>query len=144
MSLAIDIDCCQYRTPNRHLSISTSVDQNGRVMARSADPDVIFLQALADPVRLAIVRELAASPEICACDFTTVGGVSQPTVSHHLKVLREAGVVTGDRRGSWIFYRLAPNAAERLARIARGMVPGGLFSEDDLRRPRDVPVAPGA
>lgn len=105
-------------------------------MARTDDPDVLFLQALADPVRLAIVRELAASPEVCACDFTTIAEVRQPTVSHHLRVLREAGVVVGDRRGSWIFYQLAPNAAERLGRIARGLVPGGLISEADLRASR--------
>lgn len=105
-------------------------------MTRSTDPDVLFLQALADPVRLAIVRELAASPEVCACDFTTVAEVRQPTVSHHLRVLREAGVVTGERRGSWIFYRLAPDAAERLGRIARGLVAGGLVTEADLRATR--------
>lgn len=117
-----------------------SIEHNGRVMARTSDPDVLFLQALADPVRLAIVRELAASPEVCACDFTTIAEVRQPTVSHHLRVLREAGVVVGDRRGSWIFYRLAPNAAERLGRIARGLVPGGLVSPDELLATRRSPA----
>lgn len=101
-------------------------------MRRSRDPDIAFLSALADPVRLAIVRELATTPEVCACEFTGVGEVSQPTVSHHLKVLRGAGVVIGERRGSWIFYRLAPDAAERLGRIARGLVPGGLIRPEDL------------
>jgi DNA-binding transcriptional ArsR family regulator len=106
-------------------------------MARTArtttqDPDVRLLSALADPTRLAIVRELAQSSETCACDFTAACDVGQPTVSHHLRVLREAGVVTSERRGQWIYYRLAPDVAVRLATIARGMVPGGLIPVSDL------------
>jgi ArsR family transcriptional regulator, arsenate/arsenite/antimonite-responsive transcriptional repressor len=96
------------------------------------DPEIRLLSALADPTRLAIVRELAATNETCACDFTATCDVGQPTVSHHLKVLREAGVVTSERRGQWIYYRLAPDVAERLAIIARGMVPGGLIPASDL------------
>jgi len=82
------------------------------------DPDVRLLQALADPTRLAIVRELAGSTSVCACDFTDCCGVSQPTVSHHLRILREAGVIESERRGTWIFYRLVPSAAERLRSLA--------------------------
>ena len=108
-----------------------------RGMARTSrttapDPDVRLLSALADPTRLAIVRELAATSETCACDFTAACDVGQPTVSHHLRVLREAGVVTSERRGQWIYYRLAPDVAVRLATIARGMVPGGLIAASDL------------
>jgi DNA-binding transcriptional ArsR family regulator len=101
------------------------------------DPDVRLLAALADPTRLAIVRELAATTETCACDFTAIGDVGQPTISHHLRVLREAGIVMSERRGQWIWYRLAPDVAVRLASIARGMIPGGLISASDLvaRRP---------
>ena len=88
--------------------------------------------ALADPTRLAIVRQLANGSETCACDFTATCDVGQPTVSHHLRVLREAGVVTSDRRGQWIFYRLSPDTAERLGAIARGLVPGGLVTIADL------------
>jgi ArsR family transcriptional regulator len=113
--------------------------------ALSLDPDVRLLAALADPTRLAIVRELAAQSDVCACDFTSCCDVGQPTVSHHLKVLREAGVVTSERRGSWIYYRLRPDVAERLAGIARGLVPGGLIPVADLvaRRPagRAAPTA---
>jgi ArsR family transcriptional regulator len=82
------------------------------------DPDVGLFQALADPTRLAIVRELAGSPEVCACDFTSCCDVRQPTVSHHLRVLREAGVVESERRGTWIYYRLAPAVALRLRMVA--------------------------
>ena len=96
------------------------------------DPEIRLLAALADPTRLAIVRELAASNETCACDFTATCDVGQPTVSHHLRVLREAGIVTSERRGQWIFYRLAPDTAQRLGAIARDLVPGGLISVGDL------------
>jgi len=105
-------------------------------MARSTDPDVRLLAALADPVRLSIVRQLAACDGICACDFTDVADVSQPTVSHHLRVLREAGVVTSERRGSWIYYRLAPAAIGRLGAIARELVPGDFVPASDLLRAR--------
>jgi DNA-binding transcriptional ArsR family regulator len=109
-------------------------------MKKSLDPDVRFLQALADPTRLAIVRQLGSQPEVCACDFTSCCDVGQPTVSHHLRVLREAGVVVSERRGSWIFYRLAPDVAEKLAGIARGLVPGGLIPVGDITRRRVTPT----
>lgn len=109
---------------------------------RSVDPDVRLLAALADPVRLSIVRQLAACDGICACDFTEASDVSQPTISHHLKVLREAGVVESERSGSWIFYRLAPAAIGRLGALARSLVPGDFVPASDLvrrGRPRPVP-----
>jgi ArsR family transcriptional regulator len=89
-----------------------------RTKSAPFDPDIRLLQALADPTRLAIVRELAGAAEVCACDLTICCDVRQPTVSHHLKVLREAGVVESERRGTWIYYRLAPAAAERLQSLA--------------------------
>lgn len=84
---------------------------------RSADPDVVLLSALADPVRLSIVRQLAATTDVCACDFTECCTVSQPTVSHHLKVLREAGVVVSERQGTNIVYSLSPDFVARWAGI---------------------------
>ncbi len=105
-----------------------------QAMVRSLDPDVRLLQALADPTRLAIVRQLSGDGETCACDFTACCDVRQPTVSHHLRVLREAGLIVGERRGTWIWYRLASDAAERLGAIARGMVRGGLIPATELRR----------
>jgi len=64
--------------------------------------------ALADPVRLRILSILASSSdgEVCVCDFVGPVGKSQPTVSHHLKILSEAGLVQGDRRGKWVWYSL--------------------------------------
>jgi ArsR family transcriptional regulator len=106
------------------------------------EADVQLLQALADPTRLAIVRELAGQPEVCACNLTDCCGVRQPTVSHHLKVLREAGVVLAERRGTWIYYRLDPTAADRLATVAQELVPGGLIPVAALRERRHaVPSA---
>ncbi len=87
-------------------------------MAVQTDPDVKLLQALADPVRLAIVRQLGASSSaVCACDFTDCCDVRQPTVSHHLRVLREADVVTTQRRGTYIYYQLAPDFGRRWATL---------------------------
>ncbi|HSL98143.1 MAG TPA: metalloregulator ArsR/SmtB family transcription factor [Candidatus Deferrimicrobiaceae bacterium] len=111
-------------------------------MARTTNPEVKLLAALADPTRLEIMRELAGSSEVCACDFTSCCDVSQPTVSHHLRVLREAGAVVSERRGSWVFYRIAPDVQERLAAIAGTIMPGGLVPLASLRRsPRPVPLA---
>ena len=73
-----------------------------------ADSEVEVLRALAHPVRWGILRRLAAEPGICACDFTEFFDVSQPTISAHLKVLREAGLVTTERQGTTICYRIAP------------------------------------
>ncbi len=103
-----------------------------RTKTTTLDPDVRLLAALADPTRLAIVRQLAADQETCACDFSACCDVRQPTVSHHLRVLRDAGIVTSERRGNWIFYRLAPDVASRLAGIATGLVPGRLIPTADL------------
>jgi ArsR family transcriptional regulator len=76
-----------------------------------------LFKALADETRLAIIRQLRERGEVCACDFVECCDVAQPTVSHHLKVLREAGLVTGDKRGLWVYYRLEPEAFERVREL---------------------------
>jgi ArsR family transcriptional regulator len=65
------------------------------------------LKALGDSVRLRLMSMIASSQsgEICVCDLTQAFDLSGPTISHHLKVLREAGLIEGDRRGTWVFYR---------------------------------------
>src|SRR5918992_6346017 len=88
---------------------------------RSTDPDVMLLAALADPVRLSIVRQVAGNEGICACDFTECCSVSQPTISHHLKVLREAGVLHSARRGTNIVYSLSHDFARRWAGIGASL-----------------------
>src|SRR5438128_11917806 len=71
-------------------------------------------KALADPTRVAIVSRLAAAPEVCVCDLTAAFELSQPTISHHLKILRDAGIVESSRRGTWAYYRLVPEALDAL------------------------------
>lgn len=73
------------------------------------DPARIF-KALGDPVRLRILAIISESEaqEVCVCDLEPQFTLSQPTISHHLKLLREAGLITGERRGTWSFYRLVP------------------------------------
>jgi ArsR family transcriptional regulator len=91
-------------------------------VVKSIEPDVQLLQAIADPVRLSIVRQLASSPDaVCACDFTECCTVSQPTVSHHLKVLREAGIVSTRRQGTYIYYTLAPDFDRRWANLSASL-----------------------
>src|SRR3954468_11149042 len=71
-------------------------------------------KALADPARVAIINCLAGADEVCVCEFRL--DLSQPTVSHHLRVLREAGLVEVARKsGTWVYYRLVPEAVEQLA-----------------------------
>lgn len=106
-------------------------------MPRTRDRDLALLQAAADPTRLAILRQLAASDDVCACDFTKCCDVSQPTISHHLRVLREAGWVTSERRGTWVWYRLQPEAVRRFGQIAGSLAPapdGAAVATDDRRR----------
>jgi ArsR family transcriptional regulator, arsenate/arsenite/antimonite-responsive transcriptional repressor len=71
-------------------------------------------KALADPTRVAIINCLSAADEVCVCNLTATFDLSQPTVSHHLKILREAGLVESDRRGTWAYYRLVPETIEVL------------------------------
>lgn len=71
-------------------------------------------KALSDPARVAIVNRLAAADEVCVCDLNATLDLAQPTVSHHLRVLREAGLIESSRRGTWAFYRLVPEAIEQL------------------------------
>jgi ArsR family transcriptional regulator, arsenate/arsenite/antimonite-responsive transcriptional repressor len=81
--------------------------------------------ALADPVRLRLLSLIAAQAtgEVCACELVEPLGKSQPTVSHHLKVLREAGLVEGDKRGTWVWYRVVPAMLDRLRDSLSGTVP---------------------
>jgi ArsR family transcriptional regulator len=71
-------------------------------------------KALADPTRVAIVNSLSAADEVCVCNLTATFDLSQPTISHHLKILREAGLIESTRRGTWAYYRLVPEAIEAL------------------------------
>jgi ArsR family transcriptional regulator, arsenate/arsenite/antimonite-responsive transcriptional repressor len=77
--------------------------------------EAILFKAIADPHRMAILATLArAEDDVCVCDFTAGLPLNQPTVSHHLRILRESGLVTCERRGTWVYYQLAPDAKRRL------------------------------
>ena len=76
-------------------------------------------KALGDPVRLRLLSLIASHEggEACVCDLTVGFDVTGPTISHHLKVLREAGLITGERRGTWVYYRADPDALRRLSAV---------------------------
>jgi ArsR family transcriptional regulator len=86
------------------------------------------MKALGHPVRLGIAMRLAAEPETCACDFAEVFQVSQPTISQHLRVLREAGLVTTRRRGTQICYSLEPGAVRELGQLLGSLAQPALRS----------------
>lgn len=111
MKFIESVDCC---TPLYRGAID---EDEARAMAP-------VLSALADPMRLRIVSMLLAAPEgmACGCDLEGPLGLSQPTVSHHLKILRDAGLVTGEKRGRWVHYRVV---RERLGEISGALVAAG-------------------
>ena len=85
-----------------------------------ADAEGLALRfkALADPARVAILNRVAQAGETCTCLLTEPLGLSQPTVSHHLKKLTEAGLLEREQRGTWAFYSIEPQAASRLSALA--------------------------
>jgi ArsR family transcriptional regulator len=94
------------------LSREAMDSENAENLARS-------LKAIADPARLRLISMVAAheGAEACVCDLTEPLGLSQPTVSHHLKVLVDAGILTRDKRGIWAYYALVPGALDSLAKL---------------------------
>ncbi|MBM2619909.1 helix-turn-helix transcriptional regulator [Actinoplanes sp. LDG1-06] len=76
-------------------------------------------KALSDPVRLRLLSLIAAraGDEVCVCELTDTFTQSGPTISHHLKVLRDAGLVSSERRGSWVYYRIVPAALGTLSQV---------------------------
>lgn len=78
-----------------------------------------LFKAMGDPVRLRLLSLIASHEggEACVCDLSDVFDLTGPTISHHLKVLREAGLIAGERRGTWIYYRVQPDALRRLASV---------------------------
>lgn len=88
----------------------------GELSHADAERMATVFKALSDPVRLRLFSKVASHPggEACVCDIADVG-VSQPTVSHHLKKLREAGLLTSERRGTWVYYQVAPSVVAAMA-----------------------------
>lgn len=109
--MAVTVQCC---TPVVGQVIS----------AAEADRLAGALKAIADPTRLRLISLVAAhaGEEACVCDLTDPVGLSQPTVSHHLKILVDAGILAREQRGRWAYYRLIDGALDG---IARALVPAG-------------------
>jgi ArsR family transcriptional regulator len=92
----------------------------GALSADAADDLAAAFKVLADPARLRLLSMIASSDESCACDLVEPLGRSQPTVSHHLSVLTDAGLLARERRGKWAYYRVVP---ERLAVLREALSP---------------------
>lgn len=109
--------------PSREQSCCSPLLTEAMDAGRAEEMAVVF-KALADPTRLRLLSIVAASEgeEACVCDLTEPVGLGQPTVSHHLKILANAGFLSRSKRGTWAYYALVPGALDRLSRL---MVSGG-------------------
>ena len=114
------IDVCQYVV----VQLLAQIEECCRVLEaplseREAETLASMLRVLADPTRLRLVSVIAAQPEgeACVCNLTGPVGLSQPTVSHHLKVLNEAGLLDRQQRGRWVYYSLRAGALDRVASV---------------------------
>lgn len=116
--MARQIDRCQYAGvhPIASVAISCPPLLQSAIDADQADELAAALRVLADPSRLRLLSLIQAQPsgEACVCHLTEPLGLSQPTVSHHLRVLLDAGLVTRDPRGSWAYFRVVPDALAAL------------------------------
>ncbi len=94
---------------------------DGGLTREAAETTAALLKAVADPVRLQLLSAIRATDqgEACVCDLTPLVGLSQPTVSHHLKVLVEAGLLEREKRGTWAWFRLVPSRLDDVAAIFR-------------------------
>jgi DNA-binding transcriptional ArsR family regulator len=94
------------------------------IRERDFSAEAALLKAIADPHRLTIISTLARSPDaICVCDFTEGMPINQSSVSHHLAILRDAGIVTSERHGTWAYYSLAPDVRDRLLKALDQALP---------------------
>ncbi|GAA3744344.1 metalloregulator ArsR/SmtB family transcription factor [Plantactinospora mayteni] len=96
-----------------------------RIPAETAAVLAPAFKALGDPVRLQLMSMIASAPagEICVCELTPAFDLSGPTISHHLKTLRAAGLVDAERRGTWVYYRARPGIMRQLASLLQVGIP---------------------
>ena len=112
---------------------SCGQDLGGNAMGAPAAAHVAaVLKALADPLRLRMVSLIATSPagEACVYDIATVADVTQPTVSHHLKVLKDIGVLTSERRATWVFYRIDPRVRRGVSTLLEAFAPDMVAADE--------------
>ena len=86
----------------------------GQLSDAEATELAAFFAALSDPVRLRLLSIVASEGEVCSCNLEGPLGKSQPTISHHTRVLADAGLIVGERRGRWMWWRVEPDTIERL------------------------------
>ncbi|MGW6129912.1 metalloregulator ArsR/SmtB family transcription factor [Cellulomonas sp. NPDC055163] len=105
--------------------------------AETAGQVAVVLKALAEPLRLRMLSFITTSPagEACVCDIATVADVSQPTVSHHLKVLRDVGILVCERRGTWVWYRVASPVRGAVRALLESFAPAALDAARHLEPP---------
>lgn len=106
-------------TPVGDTAPCCGIGTDGGLTAEEAERSAALLKAVADPVRLRLLSAIRATEagEACVCDLTPLVGLAQPTVSHHLKVLTEAGLLERERRGSWAWFRIVPARLEDVRAI---------------------------
>src|SRR4051812_49591844 len=129
--IATDIDGCQHRCMSKSLLDLTPVEtvaccsplMKEPLSAEQSERIAPLLKALADPARLRLLSLVAshADGEACVCDLTDAFELSQPTISHHLKVLHESGLLERTKRGVWAYYRVAPRALADLGALIGGV-----------------------
>jgi ArsR family transcriptional regulator, arsenate/arsenite/antimonite-responsive transcriptional repressor len=122
-----DISGCQYRRVSNSLALISPAETAAccspltaqPLSAEQAEQVAPLLKALADPVRLRLMSLVASCDggEACICDLNAAFDLSQPTISHHMKVLHEAGLVDRDKRGVWVYYRVRPEALASLGAL---------------------------
>jgi len=127
LSLPQDIDTCQYRWVSISLPLASPADTAACCAPLTAEPLTMeqagqvapLLKALADPVRLRLLSLVASHEggEACICDLNAAFDLTQPTISHHMRVLHEAGLVDREKRGVWVYYRVRPQALASLAAL---------------------------
>ena len=128
---ALDIDLCQYRCVSKSLIELTPVESvaccsplvQEPISSEQAEQIAPLLKALADPVRLRLLSLVAscAGQEACVCDLNAAFDLSQPTISHHLKVLHEVGLLDRSKRGVWVYYQAKPQALAQLGALLGGV-----------------------
>jgi ArsR family transcriptional regulator len=125
--LAQRIEACQYRFMSNPLVLLTPAETaaccspltSRPLSTEQAERVAPLLKALADPVRLRLMSLVASHEggEACGCDLNDAFDLSQPTISHHMKVLHDAGLVDREKRGVWVFYRVRPQALASLSAL---------------------------
>ncbi len=124
--IAIDIDGCQHRRMSNYEAVACcSPLATSPLTQEQAEQAAGLLKALADPTRLRLMSLVLGHEggEACVCDLTDAFELSQPTMSHHLKVLHEAGLLDREKRGVWVYYRARPEAMRALADLISPAVP---------------------